>query len=252
MKHPAVRWAIVLTSLLMLSFSTRAAEVSVAVAANFAAPMKTIAQQFERDTGHRAVLSFGSTGHFYSQIKHGAPYAVLLAADVATPLKLEEEGFGVRGSRFTYATGRLVLWSKKAGLVDAKGEVLTSDKFDKIAIADPKLAPYGLAAIEVMRKLGVAERVSAKVVQGANIGQAFQFVFSQNATLGFIALSQVFSQGEIREGSGWIVPTTLHSPIKQDAVLLAKGRDNPAAVALIKYLQTEKVRAVIQSFGYAP
>lgn len=252
MKHPATRWAIVLTSLLVIPFFTRAAEVSVAVAANFTAPMKTIAQHFERDTGHRAVLSFGSTGHFYSQIKHGAPYAILLAADIATPLKLEEEGLGVRGSRFTYATGRLVLWSKKDALVDAQGGVLTSNKFDKIAIADPKLSPYGAAAIEVMDKMGIAGKISTKIVQGANISQAFQFVSSQNATLGFIALSQVFSGGKIREGSGWIVPITLHSPIKQDALLLVKGRDNPAAAALMKYLQTERVRAVIKSFGYAP
>lgn len=233
-----------------LAFTAQAAEVSVAVAANFTAPMKVIAQNFEKDTGHKARLAFGATGQFYAQIKNGAPFAILLAADEATPAKLENEGLGLAGTRFTYATGKLVLWSKKANLVDNHGDILRSGGFNKIAIASPKLAPYGAAAMEVIEKMGLTAAITPKIVQGANIGQAFQFVSSENATLGFVALSQVFEGGRIKEGSGWIVPSSMHKPIKQDAVMLNTGKDNPAAQALIQYLRSEKAKAVIRSFGY--
>ena len=236
--------------LLILPFKIHAAEVNVAVAANFTAPMKIIAQDFERDTGHEARLAFGGTGQFYAQIRNGAPFAILLSADDETPIKLEKEGLGVTGSRFTYATGKLALWSKKPGFVDAQGEILRSAQFDKIAVANPKLAPYGAAAMETLDKMGLRERITAKIVEGSNIGQTFQFVASENAALGFVALSQVFENGTIKEGSAWIVPGSMHAPIKQDAILLNAGKDNSAAAALLKYLQGDKAKAVIRSFGY--
>jgi len=237
-------------TLYVLPLKLLAAEVQVAVAANFAAPMKAIAQAFERDTGHKATLSFGATGQFYAQIRNGAPFAILLAADDETPIKLEREGLGVTGTRFTYATGKLVLWSKKPGFVDAQGEVLRSGQFEKIAVANPKLAPYGAASMETLDKMGLREQVTPKIVEGSNITQTFQFVVSENAALGFIALSQVFENGAIKEGSAWIIPSAMHTPIKQDAVLLHAGKDNAAATALLKYLRGDQARAVIRSYGY--
>ena len=227
-----------------------AAEVSVAVAANFAAPMKIIAQDFERATGHKAVLSFGGTGQFYAQIKNGAPYLLLLAADAHTPAKIEKEGLGVTGTTFTYAVGQLVLWSKTPGRVDDQGEILKMGNFSKLAIANPKLAPYGAAAIEVLNHLGVMSQVKSKIVEGANIAQTYQFVFSENADLGFVALSQVYENGKFKQGSGWVVPNLMYSPIKQDTVLLNPGRDNPAAIALLTYLRSDAAKAVIRKFGY--
>jgi molybdate transport system substrate-binding protein len=232
------------------SASIHAAEVSVAVAANFAAPMKKISAQFEKDTGHKATLSFGATGKFYAQIKNGAPFHVLLAADESTPARLENEGLGVAGTRFTYATGKLVLWSKQPSLVDAKGQVLKAGKFERLALADPKLAPYGAAAVEQMKKLGLFTQLAPKFVQGENIAQTYQFVATENAQLGFVALSQVFSNGKVTQGSAWIVPAEMHSPIRQDAVILTAGADNPAAKALLDYLRGKKAGDIIRSFGY--
>jgi molybdate transport system substrate-binding protein len=233
-----------------------AGEVTVAVAANFTAPMQKIAQAFEQDTGHKAQLAFGSTGKFYAQIKNGAPFAVLLAADDETPTRLEKEGLAVAGTRFTYATGQLALWSKQANLVDDKGEVLRSPRFEKqgiykIAMADPKLAPYGAAAMEVMTKLGVQANVTPKLVQGESIGQTYQFVSTENAQLGFVALSQISFDGRINHGSAWVVPQNLYTPLKQDAVLLNHGKDNAAAHALLKYLQADKAKTIIRQYGYA-
>jgi len=234
-----------------LSLQARAGEVMVAVAANFTAPMQKIALAFEQETGHKAILSFGSTGGFYAQIKNGASFQILLSADDETPLKLEKEGLGVAGSRFTYAIGKLVLWSKQPGLADEKGEVLKGGKFERIAVANPKLAPYGAAAIETMTRLGVLQALQPKLVQGENIAQAYQFVASENAQLGFVALSQVMSDGKIAQGSGWMVPASLHTPIQQDAILLSKGADNPAAKALMTFLKTDKMQALIRNYGYA-
>jgi molybdate transport system substrate-binding protein len=229
-----------------------AAEVTVAVAANFAAPMKAIAQDFERASGHKVVLAFGATGQLYAQIRNGAPFAILLAADNETPAKLEREGLAVPGSRFTYATGRLVLWSAQPGLVDAHGTVLRNGQFARIAIANPKLAPYGAAALETLANMGLRERTVPNLVEGSNITQAFQFVASGNAQLGFVALSQVLENGQLRGGSAWVVPSSLHAPILQDAVLLLPGKDQPAAAALLKYLQSDKAKAVLRAFGYEP
>jgi molybdate transport system substrate-binding protein len=230
----------------------QAAEVRVAVASNFMAPMQKIAQAFEQDTGHKAVLSFGSTGSFYAQIKNGAPFHVLLAADTQTPLRLEKEGLGVVGSRVTYAVGKLVLWSRQPGLVDDKGAILRSGRLERMALANPKLSPYGAAAVEVMGQWGVLKDMQSKLVQGENIAQTYQFIATGNAQLGFVALSQVLVDGNITQGSGWQVPPGLHAPILQDAILLAQGRDNPAARALLDYLQGQKARALIRSFGYGP
>jgi molybdate transport system substrate-binding protein len=230
----------------------QAAEVNVAVAANFTAPMQKIAAEFEHDTGHRALLSFGATGKFYAQIKNGAPFEVLLAADDETPDRLEKDGLAVSGSRFTYATGQLALWSARPGYVDDRGEVLKKGAFSHLAVANPRLAPYGAAAIETLTSLGLLARVESRFVQGENIGQTYQFVSTGNAELGFVALSQVYESGKIKSGSAWIVPAGLHSPIRQDAQLLVRGKDNPAAAALLGFLKTGKARAVIQSCGYAP
>lgn len=234
----------------LLSGSTIAGDVLVAVAANFTAPMQKIAVVFEQDTGHKANLAFGATGKFYAQIKNGAPFNVLLAADDETPLKIEKDGLGVSGSRFTYAVGKLVLWSKQIGYVDSNGDVLKSNKFEKIAIADPKLAPYGQAAMETLNSLGLVSQLSNKLVQAENIGQTYQFVSTENAQLGFIALSQVYADGKIKDGSGWVVPSKFHTPIKQDAILLSNAKDNAAANALMTYLRSDKARAIIRSFGY--
>lgn len=225
-------------------------EVQVAVAANFTAPMNIIAADFERATGHKAKPAFGSTGRFYAQIKNGAPFEVLFSADDETPAKLAQEGLADPTSRFTYAIGSLVLWSAKPGFVDANGAVLKSGKFNKLAIANPKTAPYGRAAIETLTKMGLLSAVEPKFVQGENIAQTFQFAQTGNADLGFVALSQVMKDGKVTEGSAWQVPAAMHEPIRQDAILLNLGRGNPAAEALLKYLKTDKAKAVIRSFGY--
>jgi len=229
----------------------QAGEVTVAVAANFTAPMQKIARAFEQDTGHKALLAFGSTGKFYAQIKNGAPFAVLLAADDETPARLEKEGLAIAGTRLTYATGRLALWSKTPNWVDDKGDVLRGSGFNKLAIADPKLAPYGAAAMEVIQHLGVQASVGPRLVQGESIGQTYQFVSTENAQLGFVALSQISLDGRISQGSAWVVPQSMHSPLKQDAVLLNLGKDNPAAQALLAYLQGDKAKAIMRQYGYA-
>ena len=236
--------------LLAIAITARAGEVTIAVAANFAAPMKQIAAAFERDSGHRAKLSFGGTGKLYAQIRNGAPFDVFLAADDTTPARLESEGGTVAGSRFTYAIGRLVLWSGNEKLVDAGGEILKHGAFANIALANPKLAPYGTAALETLTALKLADALQPKFVMGENIGQTHQFVASGNAALGFVALSQVMKEGKLAGGSAWIVPADLYPPIRQDAVILARGRDNPAATALMQYLRSDKARSVIRSFGY--
>lgn len=230
--------------------AAQAAEVQVAVAANFTAPMQKIAAEFNKDTGHKAVLAFGATGKFYAQIVNGAPFELLLAADDETPARLEREGRTVPGSRFTYATGKLALWSARPGYVDAGGKVLASGSYAHLAIANPKTAPYGLAATETLDKLGLSAGVQGKLVQGENIAQAHQFVSTGNAELGFVALSQVWKDGKFSAGSGWTVPASLHAPIRQDAVVLAKGAGNEAARALAGYLKSDKARDIIRSFGY--
>ena len=242
------RLSLFLTALLATTV-LHAAEVQVAVAANFTAPMQQIAAEFQKDTGHVAKLSFGASGKFYAQIVNGAPFEVFISADDTTPARLEKEGHAIAGSRFTYAVGTLVLWSAKAGFVDAKGEVLKGGNFNKVSIANPKTAPYGAAAIETLKKLNLLAAIQPKFVQGENISQTLHFVSTGNADLGFVALSQVFKDGKITSGSAWIVPNSLHEPIDQDAAILAKGKDNPVASALLAYLKGDKARAIIKSFG---
>ena len=229
---------------------THAAEVHIAVAANFTAPINEIAAAFEKASGHKVIAAFGPTGGLYTQIKHGAPFEVFLAADDSTPARLEAEGEILAGSRFTYAIGKLVLWSASAGYVDAQGEVLRRNEFNHLSIGNPKTAPYGLAATQVLARLGLSEAVKPKLVEGTNITQAYQFVATGNAELGFVALSQVFKDGQISGGSAWIVPEDMYEPIRQDAVILNKGKDNPAAAALVDYLKGPKAAAVIKSYGY--
>lgn len=237
-------------AILLLAPLLYAQTVQVAVAANFTAPMKQIAESFEKDTGHRVLLTSGATGKFYAQIKSGAPFDVFLSADAETPARLDAEGATVAGSRFTYATGRLVLWSPRAGVVDSRGDVLRANAFRNIAIAAPKLAPYGAAAVQTLARLGLLAAIEPKFVQGESIGQTFNFVSSGNAELGFVALSQVFENGQLKSGSGWVVPAPLHSPLRQDAVQLARSRDNAAAAALMRYLKSDRVRAMIRAYGY--
>lgn len=244
------QWMIGVLTAGCLVFSVQAAEVSVAVAANFTAPMQKIAAAFEQDTGHKALLAFGSTGKFYAQIKNGAPFQVLLSADDETPARLEREGSGPAGTRFTYAIGKLVLWSRQPGVVDDKGEVLKRGGFERLALADPKLAPYGAAAVEVLNGLGLLPALAPRFVQGENIAQTYQFVATGNAQLGFVALSQVMADGKLRDGSAWVVPASLHAPIRQDAIVLSAGKDNAAALALMDYLRSDKARAIIRTFGY--
>lgn len=241
---------LLLLALCVLLTPASADEVRVAVAANFTAPMERIAAHFTQDTGHKLAIAYGATGKFYAQISNGAPFDVFLAADDKTPARLEKEGLAVSGSRFTYAMGKLVLWSPKEGVVDSQGAVLKQGGFSHLALANPKLAPYGVAAEEVMQKLGVLDALKSKLVLGENITQAYQFVASGNAELGFVALSQVKKEGAEIKGSHWLVPGNLYAPIRQDAVLLTKGKDNAAALQFLKYLRGKPAAAIISGYGY--
>lgn len=241
---------LLLACCLGIALPAAAAQVQVAVAANLAAPMQQIASGFARATGHHALVVIGSTGKLYAQVKHGAPFEVLLAADAQTPQRLEREGLAVAGSRFTYATGRLVLWSADPARVDARGDVLRQPARGKLAIADARLAPYGAAALEVLAKLGVLDAWRPHLVQGESIGQAFQFVATGNAPFGLVALSQVMVDGRIARGSAWLVPAGLYAPLRQDAVLLKRGAGNPAAGALLQYLRSDAARAILHGYGY--
>lgn len=225
-----------------------AAETQIAVAANFTEPARDIAAAFTKATGHRATLAFGASGAFYAQISHGAPFEIFLSADADRPARAEQDGLAVPGTRFTYAVGRLVLWSANPGLVDPNGAVLRRGAFDKIAIADPTAAPYGLAAIETMRRLGVYDRLKPKIVTGSSIAQTWQFASTGAAQLGFVALSQVIA---LRGGSRWVVPARLHAPIYQQAVLLKTGAKNPAALAFMRYLKSPPALGIMRRYGYS-
>jgi molybdate transport system substrate-binding protein len=245
------RSLILLTALFALSFASpgrfaSAGEFNAAVAANFASAAQEIGASFEARTGHKAVFSFGSTGQLFTQIVHGAPFDVFLAADRERPKEAIKDGLAVAGTRFTYATGRIALFSKDRTLV--KGEsTLKGGDFSKIAVANPVTAPYGAAAVEVMKALGVYERHRGKIVQGNNIAQAYQFVETGNAELGFVSLSQIAGMDE---GSRWIVPASLYALIAQDAVLLEHGAANEAAGAFLSFLQGSEARAIKEKYGY--
>jgi molybdate transport system substrate-binding protein len=240
--------ALLLTALAALT--AHAGQVQVAAAANLARPIEKIAAAFQRDTGHRAIVALGSTGKFYAQIRNGAPFEVLLAADSETPRRLEAEGLARPGTRFTYATGRLVLWSAQEGVVDTRGDILRKPPAGKLAIADPRVAPYGAAAVQTLEKMRLLATWQPFFVQGESIAQAHQFAASGNARLAFVALSQVAEQGRIARGSGWIVPAVLHAPLAQDAVLLNPGADNPAAIAFLSYLRGNAARTILRNAGY--
>jgi len=222
-----------------------AGEVKVAVAANFTAAMKEIATAFEAATGHEVIISYGSTGKLYAQILNGAPFEIFLAADRERPQLLTEQGQA--STPFTYAVGKLVLWSADPDLIAAGSTALKTEDYTKLAIANPKTAPYGAAAIQVLEALGVLDAVRPKLVRGDNIAQTYQFVLTGNAQLGFVALAQVTLDSR---GSRWEPPQALYDPIRQDAVLLTQGKDNPAATALVEFLQGTEARAVIEKYGY--
>lgn len=241
---------IIVLALLLLSQAGSAATVLVAVAANFTKPMTEIAEAFEKSTGHKANLSFGSSGKFISQFENGGPFEVFLSADDKGPIKLEQSGLAVPNTRFTYALGKLVLWSATPGLVDDQGQVLSKGGFKHIALADPKLAPYGAAAVEVMKNRGLFDKLQPVFVQGENIAQTHQFVSTGNAELGFVAFSQVIDNGKIAGGSGWIIPSDLYKPIRQDAILMKTGAENPAAPALLNFLKSPEALAIIRKYGY--
>lgn len=244
-----MRWFI--WGLVCLSFPAVAQQAHVAVAANFASPAKAIATLFEKaQAGHRILLTSGSTGKFYAQIASGAPFDVLLSADAQTPERLEREGLTVSGQRFPYALGKLVLWSSKPGVVDDGGEILRKQVFRYLAIANPRLAPYGAAAQQTLEKLGLWTALQGRIVLGENIAQTYQFVSTGNADLGFIAYSQIHEPGKASAGSYWVVPASLHSPIRQDAALLTRARDNSAAQMFFTFLRSGQAQEVIRAYGY--
>lgn len=235
----------------LLAAPAPAGEISVAVAANFAGPMARLVADFKAASGHTVRVSLGATGKLYSQILAGAPFDVLLAADDETPQRLMASGHAVAGSAFTYAQGALVLWSAQPGLVDGQGAVLASGGFARLALANAKLSPYGRAALQVLQARGLHQPLAGKLVTGESIAQAYQFVRTGNAELGFVALSQVVVPGQPAAGSMWRVPTPLYAPIRQDAVLLQTGAPKPAAQALLAYLRSAPARALIQRYGYS-
>jgi molybdate transport system substrate-binding protein len=245
--HPLFRTFLLLMFLLPTVGQTET--VQLAVAANFTDVTQKIVPLFEQQTGHTIKVSFGSTGKLYAQIVHGAPFDVFLAADKVRPRRLEEEGQVVAGSRFTYARGRLVLWSADAHLFKDGESFLRQGKFHRLAIANPLTAPYGAAAQQVLQQLGIWEAVSAKLVRGDSIAQTFQFTATGNAELGLLAASQVKAWPQ--PGSIWSIPEEFYQPISQQAVLLKRGAQNAAAQAFLQFLQGKKARTMIQDFGYA-
>jgi len=242
-----------LTALLLAALAhsaSSAAEAQVAVAANFAEPIKAIAAVLQKTTGHTLKISTGASGAIYTQIKNGAPFDVFLSADDERPALLEKDGLAQPGTRFTYAVGRLVLWSAQASRVDAEGAVLQTADLGKVAHANPKTAPYGATALQVINSLGLTAAITPKRVQGESIGQTFGFVKTGNADVGFVAMSQVLEGGRLKAGSMWVVPQAHYDPIRQDAVLLKKGASNEAARALMKLLQSPNIKDLIRSYGY--
>ena len=227
-----------------------AAEALVAVAANFAEPIKAVAAVLEKTTGHSLKITVGATGGLYAQLRNGAPFDVFLAANSEAPAQLEKDGLAAPRTRFTYATGKLVLWSADSSRVDDRGEVLKAGNFRKLAFAAPKVAPYGAAAVQVIERLGLSAALTPRLVQGETIGQTYNFVQTGNAELGFVALSQVIEGGKLKGGSTWMVPQHLYDPIRQDAVLLQRAVGNPAAQALIQLLQSPNIKDLIRSYGY--
>jgi molybdate transport system substrate-binding protein len=245
-------WSVLIVSwFALLADSVSAGELNVAVASNFTAPAQQLAELFQKETGHTVKLSFGSSGKFTTQIQQGAPFDVFLSADEKNPQLLEKEGLAVADSRFVYVLGKLVLWSAKPGYVDDQGAVLSQGSYNKLAYADPKLAPYGLAAQQTLQKLNLWGKVQSKLVTGENITQAYQFAATGNAEIAFIALSQVTKDGRVSEGSYWVVPADLYQPIRQSAVRLSAAKDPVAAQAFLTFMKSAKSVSIIRDFGYA-
>ncbi len=250
MKQRLLAWCLVVLESTAMT-PAFADQVLVAVAANFVPPFHEVAMEFEQSTGHHVQVAAGSSGSLHTQIKNGAPFDVFFSADNVRPKLLEEGGFGVKDSRFTYALGRLVLWSPNADLVKGE-ETLSSKNFSRLAIANPKTAPYGLAAMQALQALRIWEKLQPRnvIIVGENLGQTMGFIESGNAQLGFVALSQVMEARFKGKGSRWEVPSNLYEPIQQDAILLTKGKDNPAAKALIKFMSGPQAKAIIERYGY--
>lgn len=227
-----------------------AEEIQAAVASNFTAAMNDIVAKYQEQSENTVALTFGSSGKILAQIQNGAPFQVFFSADQAKPAALEKDGFVVEGSRYTYAIGTLALWSTKPDFVDADLTRLKSGEYNKLALANPKLAPYGQAAVETLAALNLTEATEPNWVQGENIGQTYQFVATGNADLGFVALSQIMDKGHVAEGSSWIVPAEYYSPILQDAVILKTAEGNEAVADFMNYMKSDEAYAIIQSYGY--
>ena len=228
----------------------RAETALISVASNFSGTFEELEQVFEMESGHLIETVFGSSGRFFAQINNGAPFHAFLSADQEKPDALQKAGLVVEESRFTYALGKLVLWSSQSNFVDSSGQVLKQNNFRRLAIANPRLAPYGIAAMEVLENLDLASGIQGKIIQGENIAQTYQFVSTGNVELGLVAFSQVYRQDRIVSGSSWIIPADLYNPVRQDAVLLRRGANNQAAIAFLKFIRSEAGRAIIESFGY--
>lgn len=250
MDRSTVKFRLLLCGALACTVVGRASladDVHVAVAANFLATLQQVADDFGKQSAHHVIISSGSTGKLYAQIVHGAPYEIFLSADAERPQRLEREGSGVKGTRYTYARGRLVLWSRDPRRVDAAGNVLQSSSFAHLAMANPRTAPYGLAAKQTLEHLGAWPALQPRIVQGEDIGQVLQFVDSGAAELGFVAYAQVKQRAT---GSYWLVPQTYHAPLEQQAILLRPGAKAPAALAFMRYLRSAGVRRLIEDAGY--
>lgn len=239
-----------LIGLSLFSSFTLAQGTNIAVASNFTAPMKHLVKVFEQDTNYKIKLSFGSSGKFYAQIKHGAPFDIFFSADQTKPLALLKDNLAVKNSQFTYAIGALALWSNLPNIEQVNASTLQQNTYNKLAFANPKLAPYGTAALQVLNNLNLSNLTRSKWVQGENISQTYQFISTGNADLGFIALSQIKNQDLINKKAIWIVPNHLYQPIKQDATLLKRGEHKQAAKQFMVFMQSNKAKRIIHSFGY--
>ncbi|MFM2484732.1 molybdate ABC transporter substrate-binding protein [Celerinatantimonas yamalensis] len=245
-----IKVGVIAGAALLVAWQTQATEVNVAVAANFYKPLQLLVADYQKQSHDNVVLSVGSTGKLYAQIVNGAPFDLFLAADQRRPQKLVKDHQGVASSEFTYAQGRLIFWSKQPDLIAQNSDYLKSATFKQLAIANPKAAPYGAASVTVLKKLGLYKQLQTKLVYGQNIAQTFSYVNYGNVKQGFVALSQVYRDGKLSQGSGWIVPNQLYTPIRQDAVLISNSVHKAAAQSFLNYLQSAKAQQIIRSFGY--
>ncbi|MFT5716642.1 MAG: molybdate transport system substrate-binding protein [Oleiphilaceae bacterium] len=234
----------------LISCCSFADQVRIAVAGNFYQPLKLISAQFSQLSGHELQVSVGSTGKLYAQIINGAPFDVLISADQIRPTKLAAQQLAIKKTQFTYAIGKLVLWSRDQSLIDNQGMHLKTGTLKHLAIANPKIAPYGEQAVNVLKNMGIYQQLASKLILGQSVGQTFQHLSTGSVQQGILALSQVMQDGTISSGSGWIIPDALYQPIQQDAILLNKGKNNAAAIAFLAYLKNPQSEKVIRSFGY--